>query len=103
MTLEEMGLPSFTGMQKEIEALQEEIRSTNALCVRYAREIVASQAREKILLDALEAMKELVDTDSIKSETEDDEVEYWVPDLQVQHIADEAIEKYNQAKAGSEK
>jgi len=42
-------------------------------------------------VEALEAVKNCIDTDSVKTKTDDGEIEYWVSDQQVQLICDKAL------------
>jgi len=70
-----------------------EVANTNA---RNNYEYIAtfSPAMVLKLLDcvaALQAVKNCIDTDSVKNKTDDGEIEYWVSDQQVQLICDEAL------------
>lgn len=52
-----------------------------------------SQAENAKLREALESCAGVIDTDFIKSETEDGEVEYWINDQTIQHIVEEALKE----------
>ena len=52
------------------------------------------------LRDALEDLKCLVEDERMKSESDNEEVEYWVSDHSVQHICDEALAADDAAEKG---
>lgn len=56
----------------------------------------------KLQHDGYERLKALVDNDNIKTKTDDDEVEYWVSNTELQHICNEVEEETNRIASGSE-
>lgn len=62
------------------------------LTEEFQADLRETRAREAKLREALESCAGVIDTDFIKSETEDGEVEYWINDQTIQHIVEEALE-----------
>ena len=93
--------PSKQAMDRAKEIMAGAIPAWNVLqhlgeTTTLQRDIAAAldeeRARSEKLVEALELIKGCVDTDSVKTKTDDGEVEYWISDLLVQIICDAALE-----------
>lgn len=56
----------------------------------------------RLQLKGYKRLKSLVDNDNIKTKTDDDEIEYWVSNTELQHICNEVEEETNRIASGSE-
>jgi len=88
-----MTKPSKPSMERASEIVYGLPRWTDdaTLVERIAKALDAELARSAKLVEALEVVKNCIDTDSVKTETDDGEIEYWISHDQVQLICDEAL------------